>query len=85
MEEELGITGYEPEHLYSYIHSNQYETELVTTYRCIYSGAISFNRSEIDEIRFWTFDEIRAAEGMQLLSDNFEEEFGMYLNYCRSR
>jgi isopentenyldiphosphate isomerase len=81
MQEELGITGHEPEYLYSYIHSNAYETELVTTYRCIYDGDISFNVSEIDKIRFWSFDEIKEALGKKILSDNFEHEFMTYLNY----
>ncbi len=81
MHEELGITGHEPEYLYSYVHTNKYETELVTTYCCIYEGDFSFNRDEIDEIRFWTFEEIRDAIGRKILSDNFEHEFRTYLGY----
>jgi len=81
MYEELGITGHEPVYLYSYIYSNHYETELVTTYRCIYEGYISFNSQEIEEIRFWSFDEIREATGKKILSDNFEYEFNTYLSY----
>ncbi len=81
MKEELGITGHKPEYLYSYIHSNPYETELVTTYRCVYDGEISFNRSEIEEVRFWSFNEIRKAMGKNILSDNFEGEFNNYLGY----
>jgi len=81
MEEELGIVGYEPEYLYSYIHSNSYETELVMSYRCIYEGKINFNREEIDEVRFWSFDDIRDALGKKILSDNFEYEFQTYLNF----
>jgi isopentenyldiphosphate isomerase len=80
MHEELGITGCEAEYLHSYIHSNQYETELVTTYRCVYNGDISFNTDEIEEIRFWSFDEIREAMGKSILSDNFENEFNTYLS-----
>jgi len=81
MEEELGIVGYEPEYLYSYIHSNSYETELVMSYRCIYEGKINFNREEIDEVRFWSFDDIRDVLGKKILSDNFEYEFQTYLNF----
>jgi len=81
MHEELGITGREPEYLYEYIHTNPYETELVSTYRCVYEGELLFNTGEIDEIRFWSFDEIRGAIGAQILSDNFEDEFENYLNY----
>ena len=81
MREELGIAGNRPEYLYSYMHSNAYETELVATFRYIYEGEFSFNREEIDEIRFWNYDEIREAIGNAILSDNFEHEFSTYGNY----
>ena len=81
MYEELGIEGHEPEYLYSYIHSNEYETELVTTYRCVYEGDIAFNKGEIDEVRYWGHREIRSALGRQILSDNFEHEFITFLDY----
>lgn len=84
MHEELGIKGPELEYLYSYIHSNTYETELVTTYRCMYEGEFSFNRDEIDEIRFWNFAEIRKVMGKEILSDNFEHEFQTYLDHLGS-
>ena len=81
MHEELGITGPEPEYLYTYIHTNAYETEFVTTYRCRCDEGFVFNRDEIDEIRFWNFDEIRETIGEKILSDNFENEFRNYLAY----
>jgi NADH pyrophosphatase NudC (nudix superfamily) len=81
MEEELGISGHEPEYLYSYIHGNSYETELVTTYRCVHEGEIFFNREEIDEVKYWSFDEIQRTLGKKILSDNFENEFLTYLNF----
>jgi isopentenyldiphosphate isomerase len=81
MHEELGISGHEPEYLYSYIHRNHYETEHVTTFRCRYEGEIFYNREEIDEVRFWSFKEIRQVLGQKILSDNFENEFLTYLAY----
>jgi isopentenyldiphosphate isomerase len=81
MHEELGISGHEPEYLYSYIHRNHYETEHVTTFRCRYEGEIFFNREEIDEVRFWSFKEIQQVLGQKILSDNFENEFMTYLAY----
>jgi len=80
MEEELGITSCELKFLYSYIHSNPYETELVHTYSCIYEGAINFNKEEIDEVRFLGIDEIRENTGKGVFSDNFEDEFRMYFS-----
>ena len=80
MQEELGIAVHEPEYLYSYIHKNSYESELVSTYRCVYDGEISYNRNEIEEIKFWTLQEIQEAMGKRILSVNFEDEFRNYLN-----
>jgi isopentenyldiphosphate isomerase len=59
MEEELGLKACRPEFLYSYIHTNPYETELVYTYLCSYTGRILFNRHEIDQVMAWNFDDIR--------------------------
>lgn len=78
MEEELGISGLEVEYLYSYKHTNPYETELVTTYRCTHEGMIRFNTDEIDEVRHWRIDEINESLGKGLFSDNFEDEFRTY-------
>ena len=80
MLEELGITGFEPEYLYSYIHRNNYESELVNTYRCVYDGKITHSMTEIDEIRFWKIQEIKEAMGEKIFSDNFEDEFSNYLS-----
>ncbi|HET6513690.1 MAG TPA: NUDIX domain-containing protein [Thermodesulfovibrionales bacterium] len=82
-EEELGLTDCDLQYLYSYIHCNSSETELVASYRCIYEdpiGGIFFNRREIDEIRFWSFHEINLAVGKQILSPHCEIE---YVNYVR--
>lgn len=79
MEEELGITGCNPQLRYTYIHTNSYETELVYTYSYIYDGKISFNRQEIDEVRFWDIKEIQNYIGKDIFSDNFEHEFSTYL------
>ncbi len=83
MEEEIGITDCEVEKLYSYIHSNPYETEHVTTYRCVYSGDIRHNREEIDETRFWSLGEISDAVSMEIFSDNFKDEFRRYIDHIK--
>jgi len=79
MEEELGITP-EIEYLYSYVHSNDYETEQVHTFRCTHDGPLTFNKDEIDAVRPWSIEEIRKALGNGALSDNFEHEFNTYLS-----
>jgi isopentenyldiphosphate isomerase len=80
MKEELGISPGEPRFLYTYIHTNSYETELVYTYSCLYEGKICFNPDEIDEVKFWSLAEIHAYVGKKILSDNFEHEL---LNYMQ--
>lgn len=81
MEEELGISECNPEFLYSYIHKNSYETELVYTYSCAYDGNVSFNREEIDEVRLWNINEIKNHLGRNIFSDNFEHEISTYLQF----
>jgi isopentenyldiphosphate isomerase len=82
MGEELGIKSCGHEFLYSYIHSNSYETELVYTYSCIYDGKIVVQQDEIDEVRAWRLEDIRQKIGAGFFSDNFEHEIQTYLKYC---
>ncbi|MBL7032326.1 MAG: NUDIX domain-containing protein [Nitrospira sp.] len=83
MEEELGISTCAPEFLYTYIHSNDYEAELVYTYKCVYDGEIEFQQDEIDEVRPWGLDEIKGTMGKGILSDNFEHEIETYMKYIK--
>ncbi len=81
MKEELGLTECEPKLLYSYMHANSYETELVYTYSCVQQGDISFNKQEIDEVRFWELKEIRRHIDKDIFSDNFKQEISTYLQF----
>jgi isopentenyl-diphosphate delta-isomerase type 1 len=85
MEEELGITSCKLEFLYTYIHSNEYETELVYTYSCSHDGEINFQKDEIDEVRLWSMEEIKRNIGNGILSDNFEHEIQTYIKKMLSR
>lgn len=81
MEEELGIISEDIKPLYSYIHSNPYESELVYTHSCIHNGPFSFNKEEIDIVKFWSIEDIKNAIGQGILSDNFESEIMKYLSF----
>jgi len=81
MEEELGIISEDIKPLYSYIHSNPYESELVYTHSCIHNGPFSFNKEEIDIVKFWSIEDIKNAIGQGILSDNFESELMKYLSF----
>ena len=78
MKEELGIDTVDPGFLYSYIHSNIYESELVFTHSCIHNGPFPFNAEEIDAVKFWRIEEIEKALGTGVFSDYFEDEFTKY-------
>jgi isopentenyl-diphosphate delta-isomerase type 1 len=81
MEEELGIISDGINPLYSYIHSNPYESELVFTHSCVHNGPFNFNNEEIDEVKFWHMEEIKDAIGKGIFSDNFESEIMKYLSF----
>lgn len=78
MAEELGIRRAIPAFAYQYIHSNDFESELVYTYVCHYDGRVRFNREEIDTVAFWEIPEVIANLGRGRFSDNFEHEFSLY-------
>ncbi len=80
-EEELGIHLSGFRFLYSYIHTNSYESELVYTFCCTHNGPFRFNPEEITEVRFWDLEELLSLIGKGVLSDNFEEELQRYLEY----
>lgn len=85
MREELGIFSCEPNFLYTYMHTNSYETELVYTYSCLYEGEINFNQEEIDEVKFWSLEVIGGHMGRKILSDNFEQEILNYIRFIENR
>ncbi|MDH4231791.1 MAG: NUDIX domain-containing protein [Nitrospirota bacterium] len=74
MREELGIKKCVPEYLYSYLFSNHVESELVSTFSCVYSSKILFNKEEIEETAFWDMKEIRKNLGKKVFSGHFEKE-----------
>ena len=79
MKEELGIEECLPDYLYSYLFSNNIESELVSTFSCVCNGNFSFNKVEIDEIAFWNMEDIRENLGKNIFSNHFEKEISIYL------
>ena len=78
--EELGIEDFTPEFLLRYIFESERDRELVHVYRTTYDGDIH-PTAELDGGRFWTFDEIHAAMGKDVLTPNFESEIKRILNF----
>jgi isopentenyldiphosphate isomerase len=80
LREELGLVLRGPggparlERLHDYVWRSPVETEHVRTFGTAFDGPFHPDPGEIDEGRFWTEDELRAAVGTGVLTPNLEEE-----------
>lgn len=79
MREELGIAIPDLQFRYSYLFRDHRESELVNTFSCICDEEVHFDRDEIDEVKFWSIDGIKAQIGKGVFSSHFEQEFEHYL------
>lgn len=79
VQEELGITDFEPELFGKYVFESLRERELVYVFRTIYDIPIEPSKEELDGGRFWTRSEIHNAVGKELLTPNFESELYRFL------
>jgi isopentenyldiphosphate isomerase len=75
VEEELGITAFEPVFILRYKFVSDKEAELVHSYRTVYDGNIHPDPVEISEGRFWKTSEIEAQLGKDVFTPNFEQEW----------
>ena len=73
--EELGIQGFEPVKITSYVFESAIEKELVNTFRTIYSGSITPDLIELSEGRFWAIADILSNLEKNVFTPNFEHEF----------
>ncbi|MCF0159233.1 MAG: NUDIX domain-containing protein [Bacteroidaceae bacterium] len=71
--EELGLTGFEPEQLTSYVFESARERELVFVFKIFHDGPITPS-AETDGGRFWPLREIRESLGKGVFTPNFESE-----------
>lgn len=83
MAEELGVSGVPLTFLYFSKIRNEFESENVATYLSRYDGEICFSQNEISEVRFWTKKQIEKNLGNGFFTPNFEEEWGMFLDWNR--
>jgi isopentenyldiphosphate isomerase len=84
MAEELGIKDVKLTFLYSYLHSDTFERELVFTFLCTHNGPFHCNREEIDMVAFWPIERISETLNNGVLSKSFEDEFKHYCEYLES-
>lgn len=82
VEEEIGITDYEPKRVKHYVFESEKEKELVFVHTTIYDGLITPDRDELSDGRFWSKQEILDNLGKGVFTPNFEDE---YMNVVRER
>ena len=78
-EEELGMVPGELTFLYPSRIRNSVESENIHTFLHVSDGPFRPEPGEIDELRFWTREEVRTALGTGVFTSNFEEEFALFL------
>lgn len=83
LSEELGLPADLPlTLLHQYRHSNDYESELVTTWMACWNGDFHLQKSEISDGRFWDLKEIDLLSATQEkpgpFTPNFLDELGRW-------
>ncbi len=73
--EELGIADFEPIFIKSYKFVSKQEAEFVNCFYTVYNAEINPDPIEISEGKFWTFEQIKSAIGLDIFTPNFEQEF----------
>ena len=74
VQEELGISDFEPQQLPHYVFQSDRERELVFPFRTTYDGNIKPS-AETDGGSFWSIAEIESSLGKGVFTPNFEREY----------
>ena len=81
--EELGLEGFEPDALPTYVYQSDRERELISP--CIVRVSEEIDPVpdpvEVSEGRFWTLEEIDLAIGQGVFTPNFEHEYSIIRKY----
>ena len=73
--EELNFTRFNPIYMLSYEFESDRELEMVNVFAAVGNFQLSPDRDEVEEGRWWTFDEIKENLGKSVFTPNFEQEF----------
>lgn len=79
-QEEIGITDFKAQLAANYIWESDIEREFVFCFITNYNGAITINKEELTDGKFWSKSEIKNALGKGIFTPNFEEEFKRVLS-----
>ena len=83
MKEELGLEGIPLSYLYPSKIRNEIESENIETFLAVTDQRIIPAPDEIDEVRFWTTDQIEELLGQYVFTPNFEEEWSAFSEFNR--
>ncbi len=83
--EELGVEVQNYQPLYQYIMRNNYESELVHTFRMTANGPFKINTDEILFGKFWRIAEIEKNLGKDIFTPNFEQEFELLKKFIATK
>jgi isopentenyldiphosphate isomerase len=79
--EELGITNFNVQFVAKYVWKSDIESELVFMFVSRYNKAITINKQEIEEGKFWRIKKIKESLGKGIFTPNFECEFDILLKH----
>lgn len=77
VQEEIGLKNIEPQFIHKYVWESDRERELVFSFIAVSEDIPVADRTEIDEGRFWTIDEIILNLGKDIFTPNFRHEFNL--------
>ncbi|MBR8537715.1 NUDIX domain-containing protein [Carboxylicivirga sediminis] len=73
--EEIGLENFKAQAITRYIWESPIEKEMVFVFKTAHKGPFRFDEQEVDEVRFWSIDEINKQLGKGIFTPNFEHEF----------
>jgi len=73
--EEIGLKKIVPQFLLKYVWESPREKELVFSFLTVTDDKPVTNPDEIDEGKYWSYDEINKSLGKDIFTPNFEHEF----------
>jgi isopentenyldiphosphate isomerase len=78
VEEEIGLKNINCQFITTYVHQSTIERELVYLLYTLEHQGIVVNPDEIDEGKFWTWNEIQKSIGKRIFTPNLEYELEKY-------
>jgi len=85
VEEEIGLKNLEYQFITKYIWESEIEKELTYVFFANQNGDIKINPSEIDEGKFWSWNDIQKEIGKNIFTPNLENELVKFRNLFLSK